>query len=135
MRKPIASRLVAGWTLIEIILMIAVGSILAIGATRAMQSQMSAVIQFRNYMVALHLAKRQMAILNNTAYASLTTASAADATFTSFTVATTVTTPYTSAAPAANVKKVVVEVSTPEDGILVQLNTYRTDVVSFGNGT
>lgn len=125
----------AGWTLIEIILMIAVGSILAIGATRAVQSQMTAVIKFKNYMMALHLAKRQMAILNNTAYASLSTASAADTTFTDFTVSTTVTTPYTNVSPAANVKKVVVEVSTPKDGILVQLNTYRTDIVSFGNGT
>jgi type II secretory pathway pseudopilin PulG len=123
----------SGWTLIELVIMIAVGSILLVSFSRAAQSQVEASIRIRDSFVALHLAKRQMAAMNNLAYASVVNGSTSDADFPNFTIATTQSVILTNA--AANVKQVTIAVSTPAHGTLVQLITYRLDVLTYGNGT
>lgn len=119
-----------GVTLIELVIMIAVASVLFVGLARGYQSLIRRAVDNRNYMIALNLAKKQMAILNNTAYASLANSTTSDASFPGFSIVTTVT----ANSPIASMTNVRVDV-TSGGSTYVRLVTYRDAVVTFGTGS
>ena len=128
-----------GVTLVELVIMIAVGSILLMGMSKSSLSFLKRSVDARNMTIALNLAKRQMAIMNNTAYASLPVAAEAalsvDAAFPGFTPTQEVTSVAVSG--AESIRRVIVRVrlGSSAGAVLVMLDTYRTSIVTFGNGT
>ena len=119
-------------TLIELVMMIAIGAYLFVGMSRGYATLVQRAIDNRNYSVALELGKIQMAIINNATYASLASGSpASDASFPNFTFTQTVSTVVTSA--PYTIKKIQLDVKIGANTI-VSLNTYRSDVITFGNG-
>ena len=120
------------FTLVEITITIAVAAILMVGISRATQNEIAQFTKLRNYEIALNLAKKQMAIMNNAAYPAVATTNQNDAFYSDFTITQIVSNIATSGANTLN--KIEVQVSTVKDGQLISLNTYRTNVVSFGNG-
>ena len=129
-----------GLTLLELVITIAIGSILLISFSRTVQALIETQARMRDSFIALNLAKLQLSIDNNAAYpgADSTTTLGADESITEFTIQRI----YTKLAgnydpPAANnsIIQVQFNISTPRSGTLISVNTYRTDTVSFGNGT
>ena len=123
----------------EMTLMIAVGSVLLIGITRAARAQLKNAIDQRTYLAAMNLAKQKIAIENNSAYptANGTTTLAADADFGDFTIQRTYTLVVgTYDPPAANnsVVEVRYDISSTPGGTFARFYTYRTDTAAFGNG-
>jgi type II secretory pathway pseudopilin PulG len=120
----------------EMTIMIAVGGILAMGITRAAQGQIREAMDNKEMQVALNLAKRQMAIMNNGALPAVVaeTSLGADATFTDMFITQEVTSVAVSG--SFNLRQVIVRVrnSSATGTVLILLRTYRTDLVTFGNG-
>ena len=124
-----------GFTLIEMAIMIGVASVLIISITRSMQTTVWRFTRLRSTYIALNLAKKQMAMMNHEALpGNGTTNPASDASFPNFTYTQVVATPYTTGAPASNVRKIEMQVSTTTDGQLISLITYRDDIAAFGDG-
>jgi hypothetical protein len=122
-----------GVTLLELTMMIALGSILIIGISRGAQAQIKNTVDMRNYMIALNLAKKQMAIMNNGAYPAVgTTAPAADAAFPNFTYSQVVSSVATSG--VYSIRQIQLDVLNGTR-VLVRLYTYRSDLITFGNGS
>ena len=126
----------AGFTLVEMVMMIAVGGILAMGITRAAQSQIRSAMTNKEFQVALNLAKRQMAIMNNGALPAVVaeTSLGADATFADMFITQQVVSVAVSG--SNNIRQIIVRVrkGSASGTVLITLYTYRTDLVTFGNG-
>lgn len=126
-----------GFTLIEMTMMIAVGGILAMGITRAAQGQIREAMDNKDMQVALNLAKRQMAIMNNGALPAVAAEASlgADATFPQMFLTQEVT-DVTAAVGGRSLRQIVLRVrkGSASGTILIQLYTYRSDLVTFGNG-
>ena len=117
----------------EMTMMIAVGAILLISMGRAAQSQIKNAIDNRNYMIALNLAKQQMAIMNLAAYPAVgTTAPASDAAFPDFVFSQVVTSVATSG--GNSIRQIEMDVSA-NGKQLIALYAYRSNIVTFGNGS
>ena len=127
-----------GFTLIEMIIMIGVASVLMIGMGRAVRSQVESVTRMRNFYVAMNLAKKYMAVMNNAAFPGLGTTdpeSAGDKTsFPGFTMSQVVSNVATSGADF-NYRIEITVTSANDSRQLVDLNTYRTNTASFGDGS
>ena len=117
--------------------MIAVAAVLITGVSRAAQNQIQQAVTNRNYLIALNLAKKQMAIMNNAAYITVlsTTTPASDADFLNFTYSQTVSRVLTSGANTLNQIQLDVLLGSK---VIVRVYTYRTNTVNgtqgFGNG-
>ena len=121
-----------GFSLVEMTLMIAVGAVLITGISRAAQTQIERSVDLRNYAIACHLADRQMAIMYNSAYPEDgTTTPDSDDDFPDFTLSQAVSTLATS--DADTIKSITVTVSIGSHQ-LVQLITYRSNIITFGDG-
>jgi prepilin-type N-terminal cleavage/methylation domain-containing protein len=121
-----------GFTLMEMVILIAVGSVLLVGLSRAIQSQIQAAVEQRNQLVALNLARHQMAVMMNSAYPGTgTTTPSSDGAFPDFAFSQVVTNVVTSGADTVN--QIQMDVSA-NGRVLVRLYTYRTNTASFGDG-
>lgn len=130
-----------GFTLIEFIIMIAVGSFLVSGLVLFTFQQTKNGTQMRDFFVALDLARLKMAEMNNTAYASLpvgTTTLADDPSFPGFDIQRVITLVNTGAPNPVTLRQINIKIdyaggtfSSP----LVQLSTYRQSNTTFGDGT
>ena len=118
--------------------MISIGAILAVGLTVAAETQMKTIIDNRDFLIALNLAKRQMAIMNRSAYPAVVaeTALTADAAFPNFIVTQEVAAVDNDGA-TKSIREIRVRVrrGSITGAVLVILYTYRSDILSFGNGT
>ncbi len=126
-----------GFTLVELIIMTAVGGVLLTGLGLSVQNQINASITNRNYLVALQLAKRQMAIVQNAAYPSPMgeTAQTVDANFPDFFPTLQVVTADTNGPVTLLEIYVRVREGSSSGPLLVELFTYRSNLVTYGNGT
>ncbi len=125
-----------GFTLIELILMIAVGSILLLGISSAAQLQVKATTDNRDFLIALHLAKRQMAIMNKGAYPAVASEAAltADAAFPDFIPTREVVSVDTSGSFSLREIRIRIRKGSSSGPVLITLYTYRSDLLTFGNG-
>ena len=127
-----------GFTLIELTVMIAIGAILTVGMAVSAETQMKTVVDNRNFLIALNLAKRQMAIMNRSAYPAVVaeTALTADSNFPNFIVTQEVV-PVDNDGGSKSIREIRVRVrlDSISGAVLVILYTYRSDILSFGNGT
>ena len=122
-----------GFSLIELVIMIAVSSALFVGMGRAVQSQLKTATDNRDYLIALHLAKQQMARMNEAAYPAVgTTAPASDAAFPNFTFSQVVSAVVTSG--TSSIRQIQMDVL-KGSAVLVRLYTYRSNIITFGNGS
>ena len=126
-----------GITLIELTMMIAIGAIIFTGISKSAQSLMKGALDNRNYLVALNLAKRQMAIMNNAAYPTVAAEASvgADAAFPDFIPTQEVVNIVTNGSDTLNEIRVRVHYQTAAGPVLILLRTYRSNVITFGNGT
>lgn len=127
-----------GFTLIEFIVVIAVGSFLVAGIVLFSRQQIETVTSLRDMQIALNLAKLKMAEMNNTAYASLpvgTTTLASDSTFPGFMFQRVITSVATSGTNSLRQIDINVALTTGSFASpLVKLTTYRESDTTFGDG-
>ena len=126
-----------GMTLIELVMIIAVGSALLVGVIKFTQQQILNGSRMRDYLIAANLAKLKMAVQNNTAYASLPAAGTlpAEASLGGFISQIRYGTIITSGVD--NLKPVFIDVDYTGGSFanpVVTLVSYREDHVTFGDG-
>jgi len=129
-----------GFTLIEMVMIIAVGSIVVGGMVLFSAQHARQSVQMRDQVVSIYLAQRYMAESNNVAFAALppaTTNFAADAAFGGFRARRIVTALATS---GTNVlRQVEIQVARTADAAfaapVARLWTYRQSNVTYGTGT
>ena len=126
-----------GFTLIEMALMIAIGAALFIGIGPAAQNLAERAIENRNYLIALNLAKWQMAIMMNSSYPAVAaeTEQTADPAFPDFVPTQEVVSADTNGAHSLREVRIRVRHGSSSGPVLVLLHTYRSDVITFGNGS
>ncbi len=130
-----------GFSLMELIIMIAVAGALFTGLSRAVNNLIQKAAINREYLIALNIAKLEMAKINIGAFPGVDGAEVAltaDPDFPSFIPTRFVTSVATSIGPPAraiNLITVQVRRNSLTGSVLIRLDTYRTDLVSFGNGT
>ena len=125
-----------GFTLIELVMMIGVGAVLFTSISKAVLAMNEMIIENRNYVVALNIAKRQMAVMNNSAYPAVAAeaALAADANYPQF-IPTQEVSAVAGATDTIRLITVRVRLQSVSGPVLIRLDTYRSNVITFGNGT
>jgi hypothetical protein len=120
----------------ELTITIALAAVLFTGSSGAIQALVGSAVQNRNYLIALGLAKRQMAVMNNSAYPAVAAeaALAADAAFPDFIPTQEVVSVATNGSESLREIRVRVRQGSDSGPVLVALHTYRTSVASFGDG-
>src|SRR3990167_3690659 len=130
MRKP------NGFTLIEFVMIIAVGSFLVAGIVLFTRQQIVNGVKMRDFLIASNLAELKMAQMNNTAYpATGTTTPSAEASFPGFIFQQVVTSVATSG--GSSVRQIQMDVDYSGSSFtspLVRLITYRQSNTPFGDG-
>ncbi len=124
-------------TLIELIMMIAIAAALFTGLTRVIQNQIRNVTLNRNYLIALNLAKIEMAKLNIGVFPAVDgaeTALSADAAYPNFIPTRHVTLVANSGSNNLHLITVRVRLLSVTGAVLIRLDTYRTNMVTFGDG-
>ncbi len=126
-----------GFTLIEIVMTTAIGGVILVGLSLAMQTQMRTAIDNRNYLIALNLGNRQMALMNNAAYPAVAaeTAQSADAAFPNFIPTQEVASISTSGVYSIRQITIRIRKGSAAGAVLLRLDTYRSDLITFGTGT
>ena len=124
-------------SLLELTITIAVGSVLLISITRAAHTQLKNAIVARNYVIALNLAKMQMAMMNNAAYPAVAAEAAltADVTFPNFIPTQEVVSVAVSGGDSIREVRIRIREGSVTGSVLVLLYTYRSNIITFGNGT
>jgi len=120
------------------VIVIGIGAVIMTGMTRATQSLMEFSVDNRNYLIALNLAKRHMAVMNNEATVPavvVETAQAADAAFPSFIPTREVV--LVDADGVNYIRQITVRVrlNSVTGPVLIRLDTYRSNLITFGNGS
>jgi prepilin-type N-terminal cleavage/methylation domain-containing protein len=125
-----------GFTLIEMTLMIAVGSILVTSLVFAAQTHYKATIENRNYLIGFNLARRQMAIMYNTGYPAIMseTAQAVDSGFPDFIPTQEVTLIDSAGGHTLEQICIRVRLRSSTGPVLASLYTFRSDIITFGDG-
>ena len=127
----------SGFTLIESVMMIAIGSFLVSGIVLFTRQQTLNAMTMRDFLMASNLARLKMAQMNNTAYPAVgTTAPAAEGSFPGFIFQQVVTGVATSG--LSSVRQVEIRVDKSGGSFtnpLVSLITYRQSDTTFGDGT
>ena len=129
------------FSLIELIVMIAVGSFLVSGLVLFTNQQMKNGVQMRDFLVALDLARLKIAESNNTAYASLpvgTTSLADDPSFSGFDLQRVISLVNTGAPNPVTIRQIDISVDYAGGTFLnplVKLTTYRQSNTTFGDGS
>ena len=125
-----------GYSLIEIIITIAVAAILFVGLSRAAQNLIKSVIDNRNNTIAFNIAKYQMSVMNNAAYPAVVaeTAQTADPAFPSFIPTQEVVSVAVSGSYSIRQITVRVRLNSISGAVLIRLDTYRTNLATFGDG-
>lgn len=125
-----------GFTLMEMILMIAVGSMLVTSLVTAAQAHYKATIENRNYLIAFNLARNQMAAMYNSGYPSVMseTAQSVDSDFPDFVPTQEVTQEDTAGGHTLNKICIRVRLGSSTGPVLVSLYTFRSDIITYGDG-
>ena len=122
----------------ELTLMIAVGAVLFISIGRAAMTLSELIIDNRDYLVALNIAKWQMTQTLNAAYpaAGAEAAQTADAAFPNF-IPTREVSANIATSGTYTIRQITIRVrrGTSAGPVLIRLDTYRSDLITFGNGT
>ena len=126
-----------GFSLIEMTLMIAIGAALFIGIGPAAQNLTGRAIENRNYLIALNLAKWQMAIMMNSSYPAVAaeTEQTVDPAFPDFIPTQEIVDADTSDTHSLREVRIRVRRGSSSGPVLVLLHTYRSDIITFGNGS
>ena len=128
----------SGFTLIEFVMIIAIGSFLVAGIVLFTRQQIVNGVNMRDFLIASNLAKLKMAEMNNTTYASLpagTTTLPAEPSFSGFAVQRVISTIATSGTITLRQINVLVDYTGGSfSNPLVQLITYRQSSTTFGDG-
>lgn len=116
--------------------MIAIAAALFVGTSRAYHTLLEATVDNRDYLIALNLGKREMAMINNEAYPAIVaeTARTADSAFPDFIPTVTVSSVATSGSDSIRLITVRIRKGTSTGPILIRLDTYRTSLAGYGNG-
>ncbi len=125
-----------GFTLMEMTIMIGIGAVLFMGLSRSVLTLTELIIENRNYLTAFNLAKRQMAIMENSAYPAVAAEAAqtADTAFPSFIPTQTVTSVATSGTNSIRLITIRVRLNSVTGAVLVRFDTYRSNIITNGNG-
>ncbi len=129
-----------GFTIVELILVVAVGSLLVLGITLFTAQQVSNGSQMRDFLEALDLARLKMAEMNNTTYASLpvgTTTLTGEPSFPGLALQRVVTLVNTGAPNPVTLRRIDIKVDHTGGTFanpLIQLTTYRESNTTFGDG-
>ncbi len=125
-----------GFTLIEMTMIVVVGAALMFGIVFAAQALFKSTVENRNYLIAFNLARRQMAIANNGTYPAVSseTAQTTDGNFPDFVPTQEVTQIDTSGSNSLRQICVRVHLGSSSGPVLVTLYTYRSDILTFGDG-
>ena len=125
-----------GFTMIEMTITIAISAILMTGLGLAVQTQLKAAVDNRNYLIALNLAKRQMAMMNNSTYPSVAgeAALSADSGFPNFIPTQEVVELASNGGKSLREIRIRVRHGSLAGPVLILLYTYRSDLLTFGNG-
>ena len=126
-----------GFTLMEMTIMIAISAVLMTGMTRAIQTLLELSNDNRDYLIALNLARRQMAMINLAGYPAVVaseTGLTPDGDFPSFTPTWQVTDVATSGGNSIRLIIVRVRRGSSTGPVLIRLDTYRSNIITFGNG-
>ena len=126
-----------GFSLMEMTIMIAIGAVLFTSLSRSVMTLSELITDNRNYTIALSLAKRQMAIMNNAAYPAVAAEAAqtAHTDFPSFIPTQTVTSVATSGTNSIRQITIRIRLNSVTGPVLIRLDTYRSNIITFGNGT
>ena len=131
-----------GFTLIELVIMIAIGGILSLGLGKAAGNLIKMELQNRDYLIALNIAKRQMAIMQNAAYPAVAAEAAltADAAFPNYIPTQTVVSIATSVDAGGttnSIRQITIRVrlNSLAGAVLIRLDTYRSNIITFGTGS
>ena len=132
-----------GFTLLEMVIVIGISALLLTGMTRAAHTLMKSSVDNRNYLIALNLAKQHMALMNNEVTVPAVvaeTAQAADANFPSFIPTREVVSIATNVDIAGTtdyIRQITVRIrlNSVTGPVLMRLDTYRSNIITFGNGT
>ena len=126
-----------GFSLIEMTIMIAIGAVLFTSITRSAMTLSKAITENREYLVALNLAKRQMAISDNSAYPAVAAEAAqtAHTDFPDFIPTQEVTSIAVSGSNSIRQITIRIRRGSATGAVLMRLDTYRSDIITFGNGT
>lgn len=125
-----------GFTLVELIITIAIGAVLLTSIGLAAQVHFSTLVQNRDFLVAYNLGRRQMAIMMNEPYPAVMTETAqtADPDFPDFIPTQEVTTVDTSGSDSLRHICVRIRHGSSSGPILVEVHAYRSNILSFGDG-
>lgn len=130
-----------GFTLVELIMIITIGSVLTIGIVKYTAQQVANGTQMRDYLIALNLAQLEMAQMNNTAYSTLpvsnTATLAQEASFPGFDIQRIVSAETTGSPNGVKYKRIDFKIDYHGGSFtnpLVWLVTYREDHITFGDG-
>ena len=125
-----------GFTLIEFIVIIAVGSFLVVGIVLFTRQQIINTVKMQDFLIASNLARLKMAVMNNTAYPSVgTTAPSTEASFPGFIFRQAVTD--VAASGGSSLRQIQIDVDYSGgsfDNPIVRLITYRQSNTTFGDG-
>ena len=126
-----------GFTLIELVMMTAIGGIILTSVSLATQTQIRTAIDNRNYLVALNLAKQEMAVMNLGTYPAVAAEAAltADSAFPDFIPTQEVVSVATNGGNSIREIRIRIRKGSISGAVLVALYTYRSDILTFGNGT
>ena len=126
-----------GFSLIEMTLMIAIGAALFIGIGPMAQNLAQRAVENRDYLIALNLAKWQMAIMMNSSYPAVAaeTEQTADPAYPDFIPTQEVVDADTSDTYSLREVRIRVRQGSSSGPVLVLLHTYRSDIITFGNGS
>ncbi len=126
-----------GFTLIEFVMMIVVGSFLVSGIVLFTKQQVISATEMRDFLIASNLSRLKIAQMNNAAYPAVgTTTPSAEASFPGFIFRQVVTS--VAASGGSSVRQVQLDVDYTGGSFsnpLVRLITYRQSDTTFGNGT
>lgn len=136
MLRPAHHKHPRGFTLMEMTIMIGLGAVLFISAGRAVQTMVDAAVENRNMLIALNLAKRQMAIMANSAYPAVAAEAAqtADTAFPNFIPTQEVTSVATSGTNSIRQITIRIRHGSSTGPVLIRLDTYRSSIITSGNG-
>ena len=129
-----------GFSLMELTIMIAIGAVMMVTIGRAALTLKYKATENRDYLAALNLGKYQMALMNNAAIPGVTgvgveSAQSAISPFTNFIPTYEANNVATSGANYIRQITVRIRRGSATGPVLIRLDTYRSDIITFGNGT
>lgn len=123
-------------SLIELVLLVGISVVVLSGSIRFTSTAVQRSVQSRDHLIALHLAKVQMAVMNEGAFPAVADTFPTDAAFGGYILRQRVTA--VSGVSPNRLRQIEMTVTRTggsyDSGALVKLFTYRQETTTFGNG-